>query len=266
VETDIGVRFLDWPEPSALGALVAVTTRHGGVSDGAHESLNLGLHVGDDMERVITNRERAARAFGVDLENVVFAEQVHGADAVVVGKAERGRGTRRIDDAIGAADILVTTALDTTLAILVADCVPLALLDPEARVLAVVHAGWRGTAAQASARALQTMASLGAHPERVMAFIGPGAHPALYQVDETVHRALEDAVAPHPLLPEVARPDGPEHWRVDLMAANRQQLLLAGVNETHVFDCGVTTADDDYFSHRAAAPCGRFALLARLVG
>jgi YfiH family protein len=264
METDAAVRFLDWPESVELGAAVAVTTRHGGVSDGPHTSLNLGLHVGDDAERVITNRERAARAFGVELESVVFAEQVHGVEVTVVGPSERGRGTRGMGDAISSTDILVTTALDTTLAILVADCVPLALLDPEARVLAAVHAGWRGTAAGASTQAVRAMCELGARPERVVAFIGPGAHPAHYQVDVEVYRALTRAVAPHVLPSEVARPDGPGHWRVDLMAANRQQLLLAGVTPGHILDCGVTTADDDYFSDRAARPCGRFALLARL--
>jgi polyphenol oxidase len=266
VGTDTAVRFLDWPESVELGAVVAVTTRHGGVSDGPHESLNLALHVGDEADRVVANRARAAEAFGVELGTVVFAQQVHRADATIVGAAERGRGTKLADDAIASTDILVTTALDTTLAILVADCVPVALLDPEARVLAVVHAGWRGTAARASTRALETMGTLGARPERVVAFIGPGAHPAHYQVNEEVYRGLAAAVAPHVLPPEVARPDGPGHWRVDLMAANRHQLLLAGVTPTHIFDCGVTTADDDYFSDRAARPCGRFALLARLTG
>jgi YfiH family protein len=266
VTTDIGVRFLDWPESAALDAVVAVTTRHGGVSEGPHGSLNLGLHVGDDPARVITNRERAASAFGVALEGVVFAEQVHGSTVSVVGSAERGRGARSMDDAISSTDILVTTALDTTLAILVADCVPLALLDPEARVLAAVHAGWRGTAACASVRALNAMCELGARPERVVAFIGPGAHPAHYQVDDEVHRALVEAVDPDVLPPEVAQPDGPGHWRVDLMAANRHQLTLAGVTPNHILDCGITTADDDYFSDRAARPCGRFALLARLTG
>jgi hypothetical protein len=266
VGVDTAVRFLDWPESVALGAAVGVTTRHGGASDGPHGSLNLALHVGDDPERVIVNRERAARAFGVELDHLVFADQVHGAAATVVGTPERGRGTLRMDDAIPSTDILVTTDLQTTLAILVADCVPVALLDPEVRVLAAVHAGWRGTAAQASVRALDAMGALGAHPERVVAFIGPGAHPAHYQVDQAVYRALAAAVAPHPLPPEVARPDGPGHWKVDLMAANRQQLLLAGVSSGHILDCGVTTADDDYFSDRAARPCGRFALLARLTG
>jgi YfiH family protein len=266
VDTDRAVSLLEWPEAPDLGADVAVTTRHGGVSDGPFGSLNLGLHVGDDPDRVITNRERAARAFGVDLDAVVFAQQVHGAIATVVGEVERGRGTRQMDDAISSTDILVTTDLHTTLAILVADCVPVALLDPEARVLAAIHAGWRGTAAQASTRALHAMGALGALPERVVAFIGPGAHPARYQVDQDVYDALARAVAPQALPAEVARPDGADRWRVDLMAANRQQLLLAGVTPAHIFDCGVTTADDDYFSDREARPCGRFALMARLTG
>ena len=259
-----GVRFLEWPEAAAMGVAVAVTTRHGGVSEGDHESLNLGLHVGDQPERVIENRRRAAHAFGVELDSLVFAEQVHGADATVVRHAERGRGAWRMDDAISSTDILVTTTLDTTLAILVADCVPMAFLDPEARVLAAIHAGWRGTAARASLRALEAMCALGAEPERIVAFIGPGVHPARYQVDEDVHEALAQAIAPGDLTSEVARPAGSGRWRVDLMAANHQQLVLAGVAPTRIFDCGVTTADDDYFSDRAARPCGRFALLARL--
>ena len=95
------------------------------------------------------NRARAAAAFGVGLDTMVFARQVHGATAVLVGPEERGRGTASEDDAIPDTDILVTTSPGVTLAILVADCVPIALVDPAARVLAAVHAGWRGTAAGA---------------------------------------------------------------------------------------------------------------------
>jgi polyphenol oxidase len=260
------VSLLEWAEAAPLEASVAVTTRHGGASVGPYRSLNLGLHVDDEPRRVIVNRERAAHAFGVELNALVFAQQVHGATATVVGGVDRGRGTREMSDAVASTDILVTTALDTTLAILVADCVPMALLDPEARVLAAVHAGWRGTAAQASARAIEAMLALGACPERIVAFIGPAVHPARYQVEREVYDALASAIAPEPLSAEVARPDDHGRWHVDLMAANRQQLLLAGVAPEHIFDCGVTTSDDSFFSDRAARPCGRFALLARLNG
>jgi polyphenol oxidase len=260
------VRLFSWPEAGVLGTAVAITTRHGGISEGSYDSLNLGLHVGDDPTRVLTNRSRAALAFGVGLDALVFAEQVHGVSASVVGASDRGRGTRGMNDAVPSTDILVTTAPETTVVMLVADCVPLALIDPEARVLAAVHAGWRGTAAGAVAHALAEMSGHGARPERVSVFMGPSVHPEKYQVDLAVHRALSKAVWPEVLHPDVAQTDGPDHWRVDLTAANRQQLLLAGITPERIFGGDFSTADDDYFSDRAARPCGRFALMARLVG
>ncbi len=263
--TGRGVSLLEWPDADSLGAGVAVSTRHGGVSDGPYASLNLALHVGDDPERVGTNRERAARAFGVDPDALVFAQQVHGAGATVVGPAERGRGTRDHADAIASTDILVTGAAETVLVILVADCVPMALIDPDARVLAAVHAGWRGTAAGTVARALDAMARLGGRVDRVRAFLGPAVAPERYQVDEAVRGGLATAVAPHDLDPGVARDDGTDHWLVDLVAANRQQLVLSGVPPSQISSCGRTTGGEDFFSHRAARPCGRFALMAQLL-
>ncbi len=149
--------------------------------------------------------------------------------------------------------------------ILVADCVPLALIDPEARVLAAVHAGWRGTAAGTISRALEAMGRQGARPERTRAFLGPAVAPEHYQVGESVRRALASAIAPHDLGPDVALADGPDHWLVDLEAANRQQLVLSGVGPTRIFSCDRSTDSDDFFSHRAAQPCGRFALMAQLL-
>jgi hypothetical protein len=254
-----------WNEAGGYGLRVAITTRHGGESTGAYESLNLGLHVGDDPTRVVRNRERAANAFGVDLSDLVFAEQVHGARATVVDRADRGRGTRDQADAVAATDILVTTSLEVVPVMLVADCLPLALVDPDAKVVATVHAGWRGTAAGVVGRALEAMGLHGGRPERTVAFLGPAVAPDRYQVGPEVREGLAAAVAPVDLHATVARPDGPAHWTVDLIAANRQQLRLAGIASDRIFDCGVTTSDDDFFSDRAARPCGRFALLARLL-
>lgn len=260
------VPLLRWDQASEHGAAVAVTTRHGGTSATPYDSLNLALHVGDDPGTVVDNRRRAAAAFGVALDTVVFARQVHGATAALVGPDDRGRGTVTEGDAVPGADILVTTSPGVTLAILVADCVPLALVDPEAGVLAVVHAGWRGTAAGAVGHALRVMTDRGADVGRVRAFLGPAVHPDRYQVSEQVVRALSDAVRPSALDAVVARPDGPGHWLVDLIAANRQQLAADGVESGHIIDSGATTSDEAFFSDRVQRPCGRFALLARLAG
>jgi polyphenol oxidase len=258
-------RLLSWEGAAQHGAKVAVTTRSGGVSAPPYDTLNLGLHVGDDPDRVRTNRTRAATAFGVDLGSMVYARQVHGTAAVAVGPDDAGRGTRREDDAIADADILVTRSPAVTLAILVADCVPIALVDPDAGVAAAVHAGWRGTAGGAVSCALDAMAAFGARPEQVQAFLGPAVAPGHYQVTDEVRAALGRAVGHVELDPEVARPDGPRHWLVDLVAANAQQLRRAGVPAGSISRAPVDTADPALFSDRAARPCGRFALFARLL-
>lgn len=259
------VALLRWGDPGSVGADVAVTTRRGGVSEAPYDSLNLGLHVGDDATDVVTNRERAAGAFGVGLGELVFARQVHGATAVVVGGADAGRGAWAEDDAVADADVLVTSMAGVTLVILVADCVPLALVDPAAGVLAAVHAGWRGTAAGVVGAALDAMCERGGAAGRVRAWVGPGAAAERYQVTDEVRDGLQSAVGPAGLDDGVARPDGPGHWLVDLAAANRQQLRQRGVPGEQIYDCGVTTTDERFFSDRAVRPCGRFALLARLV-
>jgi hypothetical protein len=259
------VTLLRWGDAGSVGADVAVTTRHGGVSVAPYDTLNLGLHVGDDPARVVANRRRSAVAFGVGLDEVVFARQVHGAGVVFVGGDDAGRGTVHESDVVADADVLVASTPGVTLAILVADCVPLALVDPEARVVAAVHAGWRGTAAGVVGAALEAMRARGAAPERVRAWVGPGVAADRYQVTDEVRDALDGAVGRAALDDGVARRDGPGHWLVDLAAANRQQLRMGGVAMERIYDCGVTTADERLFSDRAARPCGRFALLARLV-
>jgi YfiH family protein len=258
-------RLLPWAGAGEHGAQVAITTRHGGVSAPPYDTLNLGLHVGDDPASVVANRGRAAAAFGVDLEAMVYARQVHGTAAVTVGPGDAGRGTRHEDDAVAETDILVTRSPAVTVAVLVADCVPIALVDPDARILAAVHAGWRGTAGGAVSCALDAMTALGAKAERVQAYLGPAVAPDRYQVTDAVRDALAHAVGGDDLDPGVARPDGPGHWLVDLVAANAQQLRRAGVPIGSISRAPVDTADPALFSDRAARPCGRFALFARLV-
>jgi YfiH family protein len=259
--------LLRWAEAEAeaAGVTLAVTSRHGGVSSPPYDTLNLGLHVGDDAAAVVTNRSRAAAAFGAVLSDLVFARQIHGVAASHVTLEDAGRGTTSDEDALPGTDIVVTAAPGLTLVIQSADCVPLALVDPAARVLAAVHAGWRGTAAGAVGVALRAMSEHGARPERVVAFVGPAVARERYQVGDDVRDALATAAAGRDGLDEaVARPDGTARWLVDLVAANRSQLLASGVAPEHIFESGVTTSDPALYSDRAARPCGRFGLLARL--
>lgn len=265
-----GLTVLDWPALDDLGIDAVVTTREGGVSTGPYESLNLGLHVGDDPGAVIENRRRAAGALGVGLEDLVFANQVHSRAVLVVTRDDRGRGTTSAEDAIPGTDVLVIDQPGPVLVTLVADCVPIVLFDPVARVLATVHAGWRGTVARAADAALEAMTRLGSSPDRVVAGIGPAVSPQTYRVGHEVAAAVracfgdaaEAVVKP---APGDGAESGGGRWLVDLCAANRRILEEAGVPARAIHLADVATGVGSlFFSDRAVRPCGRFALLARL--
>ena len=174
------------------------------------------------------------------------------------------------------------------LAILTADCVPIVLHDPVAGVLACVHAGWRGTVARVSAAAVAVMTSLGSRPSDVIAGLGPAVAPARYQVGPDVRQAVTQAFGP--AAAGFLRPDprAPGRWLLDLWTANRHVLREAGLPDPQINITNLPTGPVDpnppaipanpvslenpadptshgyFFSDRAARPCGRMALVARL--
>jgi polyphenol oxidase len=271
---------LAWPSLDALDVDAFVTTRHGGVSAGPYSTLNLGLHVGDNPADVLVNRRRVAAAAGADLGDFVFCGQAHGRRVAIVSGADRGRGAFRLDDAVASTDAVVTTDPGTVLAILVADCVPIILADPQAGVLACVHAGWRGTVAGVTGAALHAMQGLGARPGRIRAAIGPAVAADRYQVGPEVAAAAERFFGGD--TSGIMRPDGSGRWLFDLPAANRRVIRESGVPDSQIAGSGLSTASrtaarpgmtgpgmtspgpELFFSDRAARPCGRFAAVARL--
>jgi polyphenol oxidase len=255
------IEVLSWPWLADLGVDAVVTTREGGVSTGPYRSLNLGLHVGDDPDAVAENRRRAAGALGAGVQDLVFATQVHGTHATVVGTRDAGRGARGPEDAIADCDALVTAQPGPVLVTLVADCSPILLVDPEARVLATVHAGWRGAVDGTARAALDTMVALGARRERTVACIGPTVSEASYVVGPEVDAAARSAFGPG--ADQVLWPHG-DRWRFDVAGANRLQLLAGGVTESLISLSPFASGDGPFFSDRIARPCGRFGLLARL--
>lgn len=125
---------------SVRGAHFAFTDRWGGVSAAPYAELNLGGAVGDDSGAVRANRELAAKSLALDPDRVVWMNQVHGADAVVV---DGPWGDRPVPEV----DAVVTARRGLALAVLTADCVPVLLADPVAGVAAAAHAGRPGLVA-----------------------------------------------------------------------------------------------------------------------
>ena len=257
------IDVLTWPALAGLGVDAVVTGRGGGVSNGPYRSLNLGLHVGDDDDRVIENRRRAAGAVGAELGQLVFCNQSHGRRVAVVGSDDGGRGAWSLAEAVDDTDALVTTEPGVGLVMMAADCTPIVLVDPQAHVLGCVHSGWRGTTARVATAALEAMGALGARADRVIAGIGPTVHPEGYQVGSNVAEAVTETFG-REVGSRLLHPDDQGRWRFDLWEANVRVLTDAGVPTNQIHVSPLATSDAAFFSDRAVRPCGRIAAIAML--
>jgi len=219
------------PETPADGVTLAFTTRRGGVSGDAFESLNLGGSSGDREEAVRENRRRVLEAAGLDAARLATAGLVHGVEIAEV----RGPGHTT------GCDALITRERGIALAVTTADCLPLILALPG--TLAVAHCGWRGTAASLPRRALEVACAFAeATAREAVAHIGPCIRPCCYEVGPEVARQFPASV--------VRMVEG--RHRLDLAAAVRLQLLDSGVPPEAIFDTAACTccAPAWYFSYR----------------
>lgn len=244
--------YLTVPSFTATGLVAhAFSTRLGGVSRVPYHSLNLGLHVGDEPQQVVENRQRICQALGTQLTRLVAGEQVHGDRVQTVGIAHAGRGSTSQADALPGVDALVTGEPFLLLSSYYADCVPLLFLDPVQRVIALAHAGWKGTVQNIGAKTLYHMVERhGCRTANILVAVGPAIGPCCYEVDVPVMEAVEKCWPGGGPLP--ARPGLPGRWWLDLPAVNRGLLLSAGVRSGNVTMAGYCTAcrDDLFFSYR----------------
>lgn len=205
-----------------------------------------------DLGEVVSRRARLAAWLGAP---VAFAWQVHGADVL-----ECVAPPPPAPEVVGVADALLTGHDDVALGVLVADCVPVLLADPRARVVAAVHAGRRGLVAGVVERAVAAMRDHGADPTRIRAAVGPAACGRCYEVPEQMRQEVADRV---PATWSTTRAGTPA---LDLPAGVAHVLAAQGVVVTRTDAC--TIEDPSWFSHRATAagrPAGRFAGVVRLL-
>jgi hypothetical protein len=245
------------------GVTHVVTGRLGGVSPIPLDSLNVSFAVGDDAANVVENRARAFRVLGADLEDGVFARQVHGTRVETVSAADRRRGADGSLPPLPDADGLVTDCANVWLALSFADCVPILLYDPVRGAVGLAHGGWRGTLAGVARSAVVAMRqAFGTVPSDLLAGIGPSIGPCCYEVGPEVVSAAKAS------LPEAAlclsRPSklgNPERAHLDLWNANRSVLIAAGLRAESIETAGICTccSRDRFFSHRGDhGQSGRF--------
>ena len=217
--------------------------REGGASSGDFASLNVSESVGDDRTLVEKNRAQVAAALGFD--SLVILKQVHSTTVVVLSEPP-APGTE--------ADAMVTNQPGLLLGILTADCAPILLADPDARVIGAAHAGWKGACGGIAYAAVMAMVGLGADPRNIRAVIGPTISGPNYEVGpETAAQiiAADSSAARH-----VSIPTGKSREHFDIPGLLNEQLTGAGVES--VSDLGRCTyaQPNVYFSHRYATHHG----------
>jgi polyphenol oxidase len=211
-----------------------------------YDSFNLGTGVGDDPEAVAANRKRLADELHLAPERLVWMEQVHGRTAAVVDGPQ--------PKAVEMTDALVTREPNLALIALTADCVPVLMADPEAGVVAAVHAGRVGARIGVVPAALQAMTEAGAATERVEVLLGPSVCGECYEVPAEMQADVEKH------LPGSACKTRQGTTGLDLRAGLWRQLADAGVAKIGI-DPRCTVEDQTLFSHRRNGTTGRLAAL-----
>jgi polyphenol oxidase len=239
----------EWQVDARVGALMS--TRAGGVSQAPFDSLNLGRSAGDDRSAVDENRRR----FAAMLEGAspVWMSQVHGTRVL---RLPAGPGPHEADAAI-------TTERGVACAVMVADCLPVLFVAPDARGVGAAHAGWRGLAAGVLESTLTALCEAAAcTPSELQAWLGPCIGPRQFEVGADVVEAF--GIGPEFLARP--RPDGAMRWLADLPSLARRRLAAAGL--TQISGGALCTVEDAsrLFSFRRDGVTGRMAAAVWLRG
>jgi hypothetical protein len=244
-----GIPYIELEPIARTGiARAVVSTRIGGISSPPYHYMNLGLHVGDDPEKVEENRRRFATAASVELGSLRLPCQIHSAECTALTKP---------DERPMECDGLVTNLKGLALGVLTADCVPILLIAPLSGVIGVAHAGWRGTLAGIARNTLNLMAErFKVDPAGCLAVIGPSIGRCCYEVSEDLASRFKSRFGSQVV----------SDRHVDLPLTNALSIIRAGVPEDNIWICQNCTAcrEDLFFSHRRDRVTGRMLSLIAL--
>lgn len=238
-------------QASSLAALPMIRhaffTRAGGVSTGVYASLNAGVGSGDDPQRVEENRARMAGALGVAPEKLLSVYQVHSPDVVVADEPWPASARPR-------ADAIVTQRPGLAIAASTADCGPVLLADPSARVIAAAHAGWRGALAGVTDATIAAMERLGAERGRITAAIGPMIRQPNYEVGADV---VTQFMAEHAENEQFFSPSlNPGRVMFDLAGYIARRLERAGLWQIEDIRVCTYAETENFYSYRRMTHSG----------
>jgi len=214
-------------------------------------SFSLALHTKEDAKKIIENRKQFSKKF--PNRKFIVANQTHSANIHIIEEAKE-LGWNNLNTAIENCDALISNQENIMLTILTADCVPILLFDPKEKVVAAVHAGWKGTQQEILFKTVKKMQKVfNSNPKNILAGIAPSIGKCCYEVDWNVAKHFEKV--------KNAYDKKEEKYMLDLPHINKVQLLGAGLKQENIEMSNVCTACEveHYFSYRKENGCsGRF--------
>ena len=210
------------------GVVAGFSTRNGGVSRPPYNSLNLGLNTEDQIPQVEGNRSSFVRTYDLSPHQLLTVKQVHGDDLLLIDEfnADLSHFLSLEVDAI------VTNQSGIMIGVLVADCFPVLLWDPEKKVIATVHVGWQGAAKGILGKVVAAMVkNFSCSPDQLKVAIGPGIGAHKYEVDRPVRDAFRQGSG---FWNEISTETRLGHWQLDIAKSCRLQLSEAGLKDSHI--------------------------------
>src|ERR1051325_9011017 len=210
------------------GLLHGFMGRRGGKSGGPYAGLNVSYGVGDDPKVVSQNVCDLKLAVGIHDGRIVTMKQIHGDDIVEVHDT-------KLKEA-GEADGVITATPGIFLGVLTADCVPILFVAPQKKVVAAVHAGWRGTLQGIAEKAVRELTEKhGAKPDEIEAALGPAIGGCCYEVGPDVIEPMRSRWGK--LADEGTRKSEGKTY-LDLRVVNRGILEQAGIPQAQIHQLG----------------------------
>ena len=214
---------------SHIPQLVAgISTRHGGVSSQAYQSLNLGVHTDDDPAAISSNLGLFCADLGISPNALARSYQVHGSEIWTSVSPGYESGY----------DAIMISESGVFAGVGIADCCPILLADPVRQTAAAIHAGWKGTVAQIVSKTASTMIAGGSNPADTLAYIGPCISLEHFEVGDEVAEQFE------------FKEKRGARWHVDLKATNAAQLQALGISQIEISNYCTVANNDVFYSHR----------------
>lgn len=233
------------------------TTRVGGCSTNNYSSLNLGYNSGDLPGNVVANRIKLSTVNEISPDRLVFPKQTHSATVKTITSLFFDQDKESRKRFLNETDAVITDLQGVCVAVKTADCVPILLFDPKRKVVAAVHAGWRGTVQNIVSMTINKMVKeFGCEPSSLFAGIGPSISPEVYEVGEEVWKQFA------PEFYHATNPVKPDKRLLNLWNANYHQLIIVGVPDDQIEVARMCTWSDSsrFFSaRRDGAKTGRMA-------